>query len=747
MLVNAGAGSGKTRVLTMRIAYMIENGVDPRNILALTFTNKAAAEMKIRIAAIVGDDVARLLWMGTFHSIFARILRYESASLGFSSDFSIYDTQDSRSLIKSIIKQLNLDDKQYKPSAVAACISSAKNDLILPDAYENSEGLRIANDAAKRPAMAKIYRLYVAECRKANALDFDDLLLYTNILFRDHPDVLHKYQSRFTHILVDEYQDTNYSQYVIIKRIAELTHNICVVGDDSQSIYSFRGAKIENILNFGKDYPNCKVFKLEQNYRSSQNIVNVANGLIEHNIKRLQKTVFSDNDEGDKVRVIATPSDMAEAATVCRDIVACIQYQHLPLSSFAILYRTNAQSRVFEEELRRNRLKYKLYGGMAFYQRKEIKDLLAYLRLASNHADNESLRRVVNYPARGIGATSLEKISQLAAAQNITLWDAMQPQALAFAGIASGTAKKIGSFVSLVETFTMQAANLDAYSLCVEVLSQSGIMKELSAERTDAEGKERFQNVQEMLSGLREFCDQRNEIGEPNDISAYLAEVALITDLDRNDADGSDHIRLMTIHTSKGLEFDNVYIVGVEDDLFPGAQSAYNNQQIEEERRLFYVAITRARHAATISFATSRFQYGSRKPSRPSRFIAELDQRYISLIGDRQPASSPWSSFKRPAEPRQRTTFSRPERPQQTPRFRPVSSRVDSDSSAEEHQKSTSFNGCTYVVGDAVVHETFGKGILRDIQGVGISAKLAIDFEGVGVKHLLLKFARLKPLK
>ncbi len=747
MIVNAGAGSGKTRVLTMRIAYLIEHGVNPHNILALTFTNKAAAEMKSRISHIVGDEISRQLWMGTFHSMFARILRSESASLGFQSDFSIYDTQDSRSLIKTIIKDMKLDDKLYKPSAVLGIISSAKNELILPANFESS---------VSRPAMADIYRRYAEECRKSNALDFDDLLLYTNVLFRNHPDILQKYQQRFTHILVDEYQDTNRSQYVIIRRMAEKTRNICVVGDDSQSIYSFRGARIENILNFSRDYPSCKIFKLEQNYRSSQNIVNVANGLIEHNINRLQKTVFSDNDEGDKVRVIATPSDRAEAATICRDIASCIQFQGLPLSAFAILYRTNAQSRAFEEELRSAHLKYKVYGGLAFYQRKEIKDLLAYMRLVSNHDDGESLKRIINYPARGIGASTLDKVAQIALSNDLSLWDAMQPQTLAAAGISPSTAKKIGAFTSLIDTFTQQANQLNAYGLCVEILTQSGIMRELTAEKEDIEGKERFQNVQELLGGLREFCDQRQETGEPDDLRTYLAEVALITDFERNEADGEEHIRLMTIHSSKGLEFDNVYIVGVEEDIFPGAQSAGDAQKIEEERRLFYVALTRARKCATISYAQARYQYGKSQSSRPSRFIAELDKRFITVSGT-APSASPWSGFQRKTQDRSFSGFSRSassasssqphfQRPMVERRLHSISREAPS-TNANEHQASASFNGNTYTVGMPVVHETFGRGHVVDINGVGPNTKLIIDFESVGQKHLLLKFARLKPLK
>ncbi len=750
MLVVAGAGSGKTRVLTMRIAYLIEHGVKPYNILALTFTNKAAREMKERIAKIVGDDVARQLWMGTFHSIFAKILRFEAQALGFSSDFSIYDTQDSKSLIRSILKSMSLDEKEYKLSSVLSAISAAKNELITPQGYASNTNYMLRDKSAGRPATAEIYAKYVQGCRKANALDFDDLLLYTNVLFRDHPDVLEKYQQKFQHVLVDEYQDTNHSQYVIVKRLAELTHNICVVGDDAQSIYSFRGARIENILRFANDYPDCKTFKLERNYRSTKNIVGAANGVIAHNLNRLPKTVYSDNDEGDKVLVISTMSDIEEASVVCKNIVKQVRSGGHSASEFAILYRTNAQSRVFEEEMRRSGIRYKIYGGQAFYQRKEIKDLLAYIRLASNPQDNESFKRIINYPMRGIGNLTVSKLEFIAANENITLWETLNETTLGKYGLSGATAGKLMTFARMIEKFINDAKELDAYNLAAEIVTRSGMQQDLVAGKKDPEGEERYENVQEMLNGIKEFCERMVEQGDSDAIDAYLAEVALITDQDVNDG-GEEFVTLMTIHSSKGLEFDSVFIVGVEEDIFPGQQSMASAHQIEEERRLFYVALTRARVRAVVSYAQSRFQYGKRIPSRPSRFISELPSEFVDkpeVVASKFSSQRAWSS------PEQRMLFSHRTEKSYQPKYQqhrnltPVEKKEPNstfhiDAPADE----VTHNGSTYRVGTRIVHDTFGRGVVNRIEGRGADAKLIISFEHLaGEKHLLVKFARIKAL-
>lgn len=748
MLVIAGAGSGKTRVLTMRIAYLLEHGVKPYNILALTFTNKAAREMKERIANIVGTEVASHLWMGTFHSIFAKILRYEAQNLGFTSDFTIFDAQDSKSLIKKIIKARNLDDKIYKPSNVQNAISMAKNELISPTTYANSDNYIARDKQAKRPLTAQIYAEYVRECRKCNALDFDDLLLYTNVLFRDHSDVLAKYQDKFKYLLVDEYQDTNFSQYVIIKRLVAQNHNICVVGDDAQSIYSFRGARIENILSFNKDYPEMKLYKLEQNYRSTQNIVNAANSLISRNQGQIKKTVFSENDEGEKVHVTSAYSDNEEAEMVCNDIHKRMIYEHLQPSDFAILYRTNAQSRTFEENLRKMNVRYKIYGGLAFYQRKEIKDVLAYFRLSLNHNDDESFRRIINYPTRSIGLTTLQKIEQIASVYNISLWEAIEPQRLSAAGFNQSTISKISNFASLISTFGIQATQLDVYQYAAEVVSQSGIMKDLTENKNDLDGKERFENINGLMSGIKEFSDRQQETGEDATLRTYLEEVALISDLDNDHNDEHDHITLMTIHSSKGLEFSNIYIVGAEDEIFPGQQSASNPIAIEEERRLFYVALTRAKRSATISYALSRFYNGNRQQGHPSRFIADIESCFVdrpTSMNVEHPNINTLFSYNSRSEFSNRYKFQNTSQRSHSSSFRRVAqaSQISEPSNA---QSTTTNTGKQYSVGDRVVHETFGRGTILAIEGAGQSTKLRIEFEHVGIKHLLLKFARLKAL-
>lgn len=747
-LVIAGAGSGKTRVLTMRIAYLLEQGVKPYNIFALTFTNKAAREMRERITNIVGEQIASQLYMGTFHSLFARILRYEAQYLGFNSDFTIYDTQDSKSLIKNIIKTKKLDDKIYKPATILSNISAAKNNLVTPAAYMNNVNYTARDKSAQRPLTGQIYSQYVNECRRCNALDFDDLLLYTNVLFRDHQDVLEKYQNKFKYVLVDEYQDTNLSQYIIIKRLVAQSHNICVVGDDAQSIYSFRGARIENILNFKNDYPEMKLFKLEQNYRSTQNIVNAANSIISRNSGQIQKTVYSKNEEGDKVRIVSAYSDIEESEMICKDIALRMLQEHLQPSDFAILYRTNAQSRAFEEKMRKNGFKYKIFGGQAFYQRKEIKDVLAYFRLSVNHADSESLRRIINYPARAIGQTTLQKIEQIAQSNGILLWEALEPSILSKSEFNNTTITRISNFVALINNFTSQSQSLNAYEFAAEVISQSGIMKELTENKNDVDGKERLENVNEMLSGIKEFVDARLETDEDASIRAYLEDVALITDLDSDQKDSKDYITLMTIHSSKGLEFNHVYIVGVEEDIFPGQQSGTNPIMLEEERRLFYVALTRAKISVTVSYALSRYQYGNRTPSRQSRFIADIDEQYISRPETMNVASAQ-TSFRFPSSHNTATSF-HITRTTDAKAHNTMFSRkpvaVNQSSESTSSMSKTEGTSVTYKVGDNVVHETFGIGTILAIEGVGQSTKLRVEFKHGGIKHLLLKFARLKPL-
>ncbi|MCQ2229333.1 MAG: UvrD-helicase domain-containing protein [Bacteroidales bacterium] len=764
VLVIAGAGSGKTRVLTMRIAYLLQQGVKPYNILALTFTNKAAKEMKERIAQIVGPEESQQLWMGTFHSIFAKILRIEADAVGLNRDFTIYDTQDSKNLLKSIIKDMGLDEKEYKLSNVMGAISQAKNDLVSPSMYAQDVNFIERDKSARRPRTTDIYNQYAIRLKKSNSVDFDDLLFYTHILFRDHQDILAKYQQKFKYVLVDEYQDTNKAQYVIIKKLVEAHHNICVVGDDAQSIYSFRGARIENILGLERDYPDLKIFKLEQNYRSTQNIVNAANSLIEKNQGRLKKTVFSQNDEGDKIRICSAHSDTEEAGMIVRDIAMRMRNEGLRPQDFAVLYRTNAQSRAFEDGLRQGRIPYRIYGGLAFYQRKEIKDLLAYFRVAVNHNDSESLKRIINYPARAIGMTTIEKLVSAATSVDVSLWQVMQPGMIEKTGLNGSTQNKIGKFVSMIEMFSMQAENLTAYEFAAEVLSQSGIMKELTEGKNDAEGKDRYDNVNELMNSLQDYSQERVESGDDNHIRSYLEEVALISDMDQDRGD-MDQVKLMTIHSSKGLEFNSVYIVGVEDETFPGQQSGYNPKELEEERRLMYVALTRAKDTATISYCLSRFQYGQRKDCHPSRFIADIDSEYIDRP-DSMNVDRPRSAFRMEQSPRSSFSYGQRTQPVQNPYARnhtgassPYSSmrqtsgfrsgggiqRPPSSFKPATKVSSVDVPSGTYSVGQRVVHETFGRGTILAIEGTMPNTKLKIQFDNLGVKQLLVKFARLRP--
>ncbi len=742
-LVIAGAGSGKTRVLTYRIAHLLNQGVPPWSILALTFTNKAAREMKARIGLIVGQEVASKLWMGTFHSIFARILRMEAENIRYPKTFTIYDTSDSKSLINSILKNLKLNkEKSYKTGTILGRISSAKNDLILPTAYAR-DAIRTSTDAAASISMMpQIYEQYMRECYKAGAMDFDDLLLNTNLLFRDHPEVLAKYQDRFKYILVDEYQDTNFSQYLITRKLAENHNNICVVGDDAQSIYSFRGAKIENILNFRNDYRNYKLFKLEQNYRSTQTIVNAANSVIAHNRGQIQKTVYSKNITGQKLNLIQAHSDVDEGFIVVNNINDIHLNHQCTFKDFAILYRTNAQSRIFEEALRKKGIPYKIYGGLSFYQRKEIKDLLAYLRVSINPGDSEALKRIINYPARGIGKTTMEKIEALANQHNKTIWEILVNPALSNVGFNSGTLKKLNSFTRMISGFISQVPNMSAFDITNEIATQSSIIKELHQDKSH-ESQTRLENLDELFNAIREFSENRRESGEDNGLINFLEEVSLLTDQDTENPDDIDKVTLMTIHAAKGLEFKNVYIVGVEEGLFPSGMAGNTEQGIEEERRLFYVALTRAEEQATLTCSLNRYKYGELTFARPSRFLGEINQDYLNIPSETQSFAPPKGSnrftfkekkdfqgIQQKTSPRKSINFSGKtlHKNQPNPSFH------TGDQAASSHIQP----------GMTVEHERFGRGKVLHLEGDPPNIKASVFFKNAGQKQLLLKFAKLK---
>ncbi len=752
-LVIAGAGSGKTRVLTFRIAHLLQKGAKPGSILALTFTNKAAKEMKERIATIVGQSTARYLWMGTFHSIFARILRTEAEVLGFPSNFTIYDSADSKSLIKTILKSMQLDEKTYKPNVVASRISSAKNSLITPAAYQQSAQIMEYDMSIRMPRIAEIYKEYDKRCKIAGAMDFDDLLLKTNILFRDHKDVLAKYQQKFDYLLVDEYQDTNFSQYLIIKNLAALHQNLCVVGDDAQSIYSFRGARIENILNFQKDYPKHQVFKLEQNYRSTQTIVNAANSVIAKNKKQLQKNVFSENQGGNRIKVFSALTDNEEGYLVANEISETRMRKHFRYQDYAILYRTNAQSRIFEEALRKRNIPYKIYGGLSFYQRKEIKDLLSYFRLVINPKDNEALKRVINYPARGIGATTLAKLEQAAVSGGESIYQTIEKsREINAADLNKGTLAKLIDFCGLISQFQEKTKTADAYELASYIATQTGIMKDLYRDQTP-EGLSRFENIQELLNGIQEFTINAREEGSPNALENYMEDVALLTDQDSEKEEDMDKVTLMTVHSSKGLEFKNVFIVGMEENLFPSAPMGGGNPSIEsfeEERRLFYVALTRAEENAYLSFAKQRYRWGKLDFCNPSRFIMEIDGRYLDMpeengVGyERDPQTSGgYAGFRKP----------QPQAPEPTP----VSARpTNADPQLmnkklmqlrEAKKQNQNFDGDDprdIQAGMTVEHQRFGKGKVQQIEGAFPNLKATVFFPNAGQKQLLLKFAKLR---
>ncbi|HRO74764.1 MAG TPA: 3'-5' exonuclease [Crocinitomicaceae bacterium] len=741
-MVIAGAGSGKTRVLTYRIAHMIDQGVDPFNILALTFTNKAAAEMKERITQIVGDSNARSVMMGTFHSVFSRILRMNSDRLGFPQNFTIYDTQDSKSLLKDIVKELNLDDKLYKPSVVYNRISSAKNQLISADDYANNSEIMSEDYANKRPMMAMIFKTYTTRCYKAGAMDFDDLLFYTNVLLRDFPDVLQHYQYKFRYILVDEYQDTNFAQYLIVKKLAAVFENICVVGDDAQSIYSFRGANIQNILNFRKDYPDFKLYKLEQNYRSTQVIVEAANSIIKNNKDQIHKNVWTNNSQGAAIKIVRTLTDNEEGKMVADRIFDMKQAQGLAYKDFAILYRTNRQSRAFEESLRKLNLPYKIYGGMSLYQRKEIKDLLAYFRLSSNLNDEEALKRVINYPKRGIGKTTLENVVVKANEQGISIFEALSNDAV-LGGIAGGTRTKIMEFTTMIKSFHAEIDKLPAYEMAMQIAKSSGILKELYNEKDKGpEEVERYQNLEELLGGVKTFS--QSEENQLKTLPEFLIDVALLTDADEQKDEDRNKISLMTIHSSKGLEFKHVFLVGLEENLFPSQMSITTRADLEEERRLFYVALTRAEETCTISYANSRFVFGRLETAEPSRFISEIDQQYTERETTIRGGSGRSLKSGRIEEP----TFSGGLSRFKTAASHNLRSLDEINKSAGTNRNPTQASDLSSLkVGYNVQHESFGKGKVIQITGNGDDKRAVIFFPKEGSKTLLLRFAKLEILE
>jgi DNA helicase-2/ATP-dependent DNA helicase PcrA len=732
-LIIAGAGSGKTRVLTYKIAYLLMNDVSPNSVLALTFTNKAAREMKDRIGKVVGKQANRL-WMGTFHSIFSRILRAEAEAIGFTSNFTIYDTSDSLSIIRSISKEMNLSDKIYKDKEVHGRISMAKNYLMTPAAYAANVQLTEEDAKFHRSKISGIYQRYVTKCRNANAMDFDDLLLYTNILFRDNPEILSKYQQWFKYILVDEYQDTNVAQYLIVKRLAEISNNITVVGDDSQSIYSFRGARIENILNFRRDYPTYSEYKLEQNYRSTQTIVNAANSLIAKNKKQLKKHCFSRGDTGETIDVIKAFTDQEEGQLIAASIVDIVYGRQVNYSDIAIFYRTNAQSRILEDALRRRNIPYRIYGGISFYQRAEIKDALAYMRLVANPLDDESLKRIINYPARGIGNNTMDKIQVYANDNELSLWESINQQTLINIGVKDTTAKKIIEFKELIESFILRVNTENAYSFALDIIKQSGIISELKANKTP-EGISRLENIEELLNGIKEFSKSPDNRSEGIMIIEYLQNVSLITDMDKDSPKDSNNVTLMTIHSSKGLEFNYVYIAGMEEGLFPGNHSIQSEQSLEEERRLFYVALTRAAIKATVSFAQTRYRWGNLASSAPSRFLRDIDSIYLSsdILSDTlNTQERPRLDFtvKGPeTKPITSNRYLKPLNPEKTP---PPQKIIDTSA---------------MLPGTEVEHARFGRGRIVELEIEGNDIRAKIEFYNAGIKTLMLKFANLNIIK
>ncbi len=759
VMIIAGAGSGKTRTLTYRIAHLINLGTDPFNILALTFTNKAAAEMKERIMKLVGPE-ARNIWMGTFHSVFARILRSEAEKLGYIRTFTIYDNDDSKSAIKQIVKNLNLDPKTYSPGYVMGRISMAKSNLLSPEDYANNPEIQQADKDAHKPMIAEIYKLYNHRLRNAMAMDFDDLLFNMNILLRDFPDVLLKYQKRFQYIMVDEYQDTNYSQYLIVKKLAARLQNICVVGDDAQSIYAFRGANIQNIFNFRRDYPNLHLFKLEQNYRSTKVIVNAANSVIAKNVEQIDKEIWTDNAQGNRITLLRAVDEKDEGRLIANSISEAHIGENLDYKSFAVLYRTNVQSRALEEALRRENIPYRIYQGLSFYGRKEIKDVLAYLRLVVNNYDEESLLRVINYPARGIGQTSLDRVRVAAADNDIAVWTVLENLPSFGLGITSGTTQKIGEFVMMIKRFSSMLATMNAYDLAKQIIYNSGIITLLHND-DDPDNPNRIENIEELLNGVKEFCEkeaqfaengtdeeqQTESVGGIRTLDQFLQQVLLLTSEDKDEDKDADKVSLMTIHAAKGLEFPYVYVAGLEENLFPSFMSISSRQELEEERRLFYVAVTRAERQLTLSYAMTRYQYGNSSCQEMSRFVEEIDPKYIEMPQRKTQFPKPgvlpkafqgvkgvkWS-------PEAERDFQRkpaPE-PQKPRRLQPKTSLPQGPTAPNTAAEINAIQ-----VGMRVRHAKFGEGKVLTIEGSGSERKATIFFDQVGQKTMMLVYAKL----
>ena len=728
IMVIAGAGSGKTRVLTYRIAYLMERGVDPFSILSLTFTNKAAREMKSRISQIVGESKSKNLWMGTFHSIFARILRSESELLGYSPNFTIYDTQDSDRLIATIIKELKLDKDLYKYKNIRSRISSLKNNLVTVKAYLSNPELVQQDNESRRPMFGKVYQTYVNRCFKASAMDFDDLLLKTNELLNRFPEVLAKYQERFKYIHVDEYQDTNHSQYLIVKALADKYENLCVVGDDAQSIYGFRGANIENILSFQKDYSNSTIYRLEQNYRSTKNIVNAANSVINYNINKLEKEVWTDNESGEKIEINQSITDSEEGRFVSSSILENKNKCQLDNDSFAVLYRTNAQSRSIEDALRRKNISYQVYGGLSFYQRKEIKDILAYLRVIVNPNDEESIKRIINYPTRGIGQTTMDKLLIYANDKNISLFETLKNLSSDEIKINSGIKNKLNQFFLLIKSFQLLNESLNAFEIAEEVLKRIGIINVLKLDGTP-ESISRIENIEELINGIKDFIEGEKEVVDSKaTLSDFLEDVALASELDKNINDYQKKVSLMTIHLAKGLEFNHVYIVGLEEDLFPSAMSSTTRADLEEERRLFYVALTRAKKKVTITYAKTRYRWGKLNDCEPSRFIKEIDKTYTNY----NLANSITGSLNNLME-------------NNSIRFRNPKNKIQLKKIKNNLSPSTFKSSYIDInKGDHIIHNRFGKGKVIETEGEGADKKAEVKFGSSGVKRILLKFAKYK---
>ena len=732
-MVIAGAGSGKTRVLTYKIAHLIKQGINPFNILSLTFTNKAAREMKERITKIIGGSQAQNLWMGTFHSIFAKLLRIEADKIGYSSSYTIYSSEDAKIILGYIIKEKNLDKDLYKPKIIQQRISQLKNNLICSKDYLRNKDLQQHDYLAQRPEFGNIFKTYENRCFKSGAMDFDDLLINTHLLLNSHPEILKKYQHRFQYILIDEYQDTNHTQYAIIKALASLRENICVVGDDAQSIYAFRGADVKNILNFNKDYSDASIFKLEQNYRSSKTIVNAANSLIKNNVNQIHKDIWTENQNGEKIQVLQALTDNEEGLMVANSIQKKITDNQLQGNQFAVLYRMNYQSRSIEEALRKKGIKYKIYGGLSFYQRKEVKDLLAYLRLTINHNDEEAFRRIINYPAKGIGTTSIERLVVARNENDLSIWEVCEQINKLETGIQSGVKKKIENFIIKIKSFRSLINEMDAYDLTFHIAKESKIMEELRKD-SSIEGVSRYDNLQELLNSIKEYSEKFiSENNKPANISNFLEDVALLTTLDEKDDEINKHVSLMTVHLAKGLEFPHVYIVGMEENVFPALQMSNTKEKLEEERRLFYVALTRAMQTATLSLANSRYQWGKMLMTEPSRFINEIDDKHLE--------------FKFKPKNIYSNRFNEKVIQIGNPSQKTIPKGFKKIKSPTKHIFKANNTPSPLKINDKVSHEKFGIGSVTLLEGINANTKATILFKNYGKKKLLLKFAKLQILK